>query len=333
MKTSSKTLFLMTLIISTILVISSSSWMNMWIGLEINLMAFIPMISSPKNLFLSQSTMMYFLIQSMSSMLFISFILMNKYIFVIESEATVKMMIMLTMMMKMGVPPFHLWFVEVMNKIKWVMCLILMTWQKVAPMYIMSMMSNMNKFMITIICTSAIMGAIGGLNQTSTRKIMAYSSMNHMSWMISCTTTFKKSWMSYMILYSMLMVVISVMMNKYNIMFLNQMNTLAKKNMEKVIIMSLMLSAGGLPPFIGFLPKWITIQYMISSKEFMMMMIMMLSALITLMYYLRMSMSMNLIMSHSQKWMNPIFTSKNLPVIIMSVNSLLPSMILSLNFF
>nr|QDI93778.1 NADH dehydrogenase subunit 2 [Tuxedo cruralis] len=332
MKTSSKTLFMMMLIISTILVISSSSWLNMWIGLEINLMAFIPLMSSPKNIFLSQSTMMYFLIQSMSSMMFITFILMNKYIFLWMSSDLSKIMIMLTMMMKMGMPPFHMWFPEIMNKMSWPLCMMLMTWQKLAPMYIVSMTINMNKVTITVICISAIMGAIGGINQTSTRKIMAYSSMNHMSWMFSCAAMFKKSWIMYMTMYIMLMMIISTMMYTYNIMFINQMNTLANKNMEKMNVIFLMLSVGGLPPFLGFLPKWITIQYMISSKEFLMMVVMMMTALITLVYYLRVSFTMNLIMSHSQKWMNHTSTSKSLPTFMMTMNLFLPMFILVMNF-
>nr|QDI93804.1 NADH dehydrogenase subunit 2 [Tuxedo cruralis] len=332
MKTSSKTLFMMMLIISTILVISSSSWLNMWIGLEINLMASIPLMSSPKNIFLSQSTMMYFLIQSMSSMMFITFILMNKYIFLWMSSDLSKIMIMLTMMMKMGMPPFHMWFPEIMNKMSWPLCMMLMTWQKLAPMYIVSMTINMNKVTITVICISAIMGAIGGINQTSTRKIMAYSSMNHMSWMFSCAAMFKKSWIVYMTMYTMLMMIISTMMYTYNIMFVNQMNTLTNKNMEKMNIISLMLSVGGLPPFLGFLPKWVTIQYMISSKEFLMMVVMMMTALVTLMYYLRVSFMVSLIMSHSQKWMNHIPTSKSLSTLMMTTNLFLPMFILVMNF-
>nr|QDI93894.1 NADH dehydrogenase subunit 2 [Tuxedo drakei] len=333
MKTSSKTLFMFMLISSTILVLSSSSWLNMWMGLEINLMSFIPLISSPKNMFLSQSTMMYFLIQSMSSMMFITLILVNKYMFLYLKGEFIKIMIILTMMMKMGMPPFHMWLPEVMNKISWTMCLILMTWQKVAPMYIMSMAIYMNKLTIMAICASAIVGATGGLNQTSTRKIMAYSSMNHMSWLAACTATYKKSWVTYILLYSMLMIIISLMMYSYNIMYINQMNIIGSMNMEKMTFMSLMLSAGGIPPFLGFLPKWITIQYMISSKEFLMMSIMMMSALITLMYYLRMSSLMNLIMGYSQKWMVNMYSKKNMSTWILMTNSLLPMLILTFNFF
>nr|QDI93323.1 NADH dehydrogenase subunit 2 [Roburocoris exiguus] len=333
MKTSSKMLFFSMMIISTMMVLNSESWMGVWTSLEMNLMSFIPLISSKKNSFSSQSTMMYFLTQSMASMLFIMFILTSKYMFIFMNSDTSKMLIFMSMMIKMGMPPFHMWFPEMMNKMKWNLCLILMTWQKIAPLYIISLIISLNKMLISVICMSALIGAIGGINQTSTRKMLAYSSINHMAWMISCAATFKKAWVMYLAIYSLMMMMTLLMMNEYNIMFINQMSTFSTKNMDKIIIVLLMLSIGGLPPFLGFLPKWITIQYMISSNEFMLLIIMMMSSLITLSYYLRMSMTMNLIMSHSQKWMYLFKMNKKMSTYLFCLNMTLPMIILLMNFY
>nr|QDI94076.1 NADH dehydrogenase subunit 2 [Leucophoroptera quadrimaculata] len=333
MKTSSKIMFFTMLITSTFMVMSASSWMTMWMGLEINLMSFIPLISTSKNLFLSQGVMMYFLVQSMSSLMFLLTILMYKYMFLYMNTYLNKIIITMLMMMKMGMPPFHFWFPEISNKLSWNSCMMLMTWQKMAPMYIMSLMMELNKIMSLMICLSALMGAIGGLNQTSTRKIMAYSSMNHLSWMTMCAMTFKKSWTLYLFMYFIMMISISWMMKMYNILYINQMNIFFEKNIDKIIMMMMMLSLGGIPPFLGFLPKWITIQYMVTSKEFITMVIMMMSALITLNYYLRITTNMNLMMSHSQKWMKSISTKKNMSVYMMITNLLFPLMILIMNFY
>nr|UPL65894.1 NADH dehydrogenase subunit 2 [Lasiolabops cosmopolites] len=333
MKTSSKTMFFSLMIISTLMVMSSSNWLNMWIGLEMNLMAFIPLISESKNKFSSQTTMTYFLIQSMASMLFLMTMLMNKYIMFFISESMIKTFILLIMMMKMGMPPFHMWFPEMMNKMKWNMCLILMTWQKLAPMFITSMVIEVNKITMSVICLSAIVGAVGGVNQTSTRKIMAYSSINHMSWMLSCAMNYKKSWMMYLFMYSMMMLIMAKMMNLYNIMYINQMNIFFKNNMDKIIVIVTMLSIGGLPPFLGFFPKWMAIEYMIKMSEVMMMIVMVMSSLITIMYYLRLSSSMNLIFSHSQKWMFKPMTSKITSMWLMFINLAFPLIIMLYNFY
>lgn len=294
-------------------------------------MSFIPLISSPKNILLSQRTMIYFLIQSMSSLIFITFILVNKYIFLWKREYILKIIIVLIMIMKIGIPPFHIWFPEVINKIKWPICLLLITWQKLAPIYIVSITININKTTITIICVSAIMGAIGGINQTSTRKIIAYSSMNHIRWIFSCAAIFKKSWIIYIILYSIIIIIISFTINSYNIIFINQVNIISIKNIEKIIIISLIIRVGGLPPFLGFLPKWITIQYIISSKELLIIVIIIFSALITLVYYIRISTAINLIIGHSQKWINHFPTKKNLSKITIIINLIFPIFILFIN--
>nr|UPL65907.1 NADH dehydrogenase subunit 2 [Pilophorus typicus] len=330
MKTSSKILFLMMMLLSTIMTMCSNSWIGMWMGMEINLMSFIPLMFSSKNKSFSQSTMMYFLIQSLASMMFIVITLNNKYMFMLNNYSA--SMMLMSMMMKMGMPPFHFWLPEILNKMNWMMCFILLTWQKIIPIYVTSMIINLDNKFKMLICLSVIVGALGGVNQTSTRKLMTYSSISHLGWMIICASIHKKSWMIYMMLYSILMMLLTTMMHQYNIMFINQMNIFPSKNSEKMIMLSLILSIGGLPPFLGFLPKWITITYMIETKEFIMMFIMIISSLIMLMYYLRMMLSMSLISSHSQKWMNLSMSKKNILMKISLMNMMLPMTVLFLNF-
>nr|YP_009141017.1 NADH dehydrogenase subunit 2 [Adelphocoris lineolatus]AHL44242.1 NADH dehydrogenase subunit 2 [Adelphocoris lineolatus]ANT45786.1 NADH dehydrogenase subunit 2 [Adelphocoris lineolatus] len=329
MKTSSKMLFFIMTMTSTMMVLSSNDMLNMWIGLEINLMSFIPLMYENKNNFLTQSSMMYFLIQSMASMMLIIMILMNMFMYINMWMETMNI-IMLTMMMKMGMPPFHMWFPEMMSKMSWKTCIMLMTWQKVAPMYILSLIMNNNKLTMLIMMTSTIMGAILGLNHTSTQKIMAYSSINHMGWMMACASMNSKMWIMYMMMYSLMTIMLGMYMYKYNIMYINQYNNMSMNMTEKMSVMVMMLSMGGLPPFMGFMPKWITIEYMIMSNEFMLLTIMSMSSLITLMYYLRMISSTMLIMSHSQKWM--FMNKKEASTNMLYINMLMPMLIILLNF-
>ena len=52
-----------------------------------------------------------------------------------------------------------------------------------------------------------------------------------------------------------------------------------------------LLSLGGLPPFTGFFPKWILIQEIINHNLYLLLSVLLASALITLYYYLRISTS------------------------------------------
>ncbi|MBV8802402.1 MAG: hypothetical protein JO131_05485 [Gammaproteobacteria bacterium] len=59
----------------------------------------------------------------------------------------------------------------------------LITWQKLAPLALICYNMIENLIIISALLSAAI-GRLGGLNQTSLRKIMAYSSINHIRWML-----------------------------------------------------------------------------------------------------------------------------------------------------
>nr|ABQ66247.1 NADH dehydrogenase subunit 2 [Oedaleus manjius] len=300
---SMKLLFLSSLMMGTILSISSNSWLGIWMGLEINLLSIIPMLTDNKNLMINEPAIKYFIIQSMAStMLLISILIIQmKFMMWWDKKDISSMMIMSSMMMKMGAAPFHFWLPEVMSSTSWINCLMLMTWQKIAPMLTLSYCIKMEMFLFSVIMLSIIIGAMGGLNQTSTRQIMAYSSISHLGWMISSMIVSENTWELYFIVYSTLNVMIILMFKMTNLFFLNQMySTSLLKTEIKFMMTTSLLSLGGLPPMLGFLPKWIVIQAMIDNKMTIMVLFMIVFTTITLYYYMRISFSA-IIMSHNEK--------------------------------
>nr|QWX95555.1 NADH-ubiquinone oxidoreductase chain 2 [Cebrenis supina] len=300
-----KGLFLMILIISTIITVSANNWLGMWMGLEMNLMAFIPLISKSKDKKSSQAMMIYFLTQSIGSITLLFSIMINSLMFMsplMINELT-KMMIMVGIMIKVGAAPFHFWLPEVMANLSWTKCMILMTWQKIAPLTILSNIILNNWFLYVVIIMSAIVGGVGGLNQTSLRKILAYSSINHLGWMMMFMST-NSSWYKYLFIYSILVIMICSLMKKNNSLFINQMISSSPSLMEKLTFTIALLSIGGLPPFLGFLPKWMVIQSMINSEMYLLLTLMMLCSLLTLFYYLRIMTAYILSYSAINKWMS-----------------------------
>nr|AYU71320.1 NADH dehydrogenase subunit 2 [Scirtes sp. 2 ACP-2013] len=292
------------LMISTLISISSSSWMGAWMGLEINLISFIPLISNSKNVFSSESSMKYFIVQALASsaLLFSILSLMN-----INESSTIKPLILMILnsaiLMKMGAAPFHFWFPEIMNKINWSQSMILLTWQKLAPMSLISYSIKMSNFMITIILLSALIGSIIGLNQTSLLKIMAYSSINHMSWMLSSMIIKEMIWMIYFITYSILSISLIMIMKNLNVFFLNQLFISLNNNpLTKFSFIINFLSLGGLPPFLGFFPKWMIIQNLIMENLYILSLLLIMFTLISLFFYLRVTFSSMSIMYQNIKW-------------------------------
>nr|WPW47386.1 NADH dehydrogenase subunit 2 [Asclepios apicalis] len=325
-KISTKMIMIITTMMSTIIVLSSENWFSMWMGLEINMMSFIPMMEKEKNMLSSESKMIYFIIQSMASMIFMFMIIMNPMIMIKENLINNMSMTMITlsMGMKLGMAPMHLWFINIMKKLKWNNCMILMTWQKIAPLYVMSNTLSNNNIMTVMSIMSAMIGAIGGINQTSIKSIMAYSSINHLGWITICLSHDNETWMKYLIIYSMMIFIMTKFMEKKSINFINQMNINLKTKTEKMNLMIMMLSLGGLPPFIGFLPKWLVIQSLMNNDCKISILILMMSSMITLFYYMRMITPMLMMNNYINKWNIKSKNMKKTTLINFLINMMLP---------
>nr|ALO76154.1 NADH deshydrogenase subunit 2 [Anobiinae sp. GENSP01] len=289
-----KILFLNTLVIGTLIAISSYSWMGMWIGLEINLLSIIPLMSSNKISYSSESSLKYFMTQSLASTIFLfSIIMMYMNLDIIPmSKSTYMMMMNFSLLTKMGAAPFHFWFPEIMNGLDWFNSFLILTWQKIAPMMILFTNLYSLKLMYIVILSSMIIGGVMGLNQMSIRKILAYSSINHMGWMLAALMTNFFTWLIYFTIYSLISLMLIIMFHNSSIMNFNQLILNQKFNtMEKFSINLNLLSMGGLPPFLGFFPKWLVINQLSENKMITILIFMVLLTLITLFYYIRLIIS------------------------------------------
>nr|YP_010596265.1 NADH dehydrogenase subunit 2 [Taxigramma karakulensis]WAJ60510.1 NADH dehydrogenase subunit 2 [Taxigramma karakulensis] len=300
---SSKMLFFMILIMGTLISISANSWLGAWMGLEINLLAFIPLMSDNK-LMSTEASLKYFLTQALaSSMILFTIILFMLNSNKIYSEYFMEMMILSSLLLKSGSAPFHFWFPMVMEGLSWLNSLILMTWQKIAPLMLISYII-FKPLIITSIIFSSLIGALGGLNQTSLRKLMAYSSINHLSWMLMAMYSSNSLWLMYFLMYTFLNFMMVFMFNMFKTSYINQLYSLFfnSKSMKFFIFFNL-LSLGGLPPFIGFFPKWMIIQYLTMNNQLFLLVFMVLMALITLFFYIRLSYSALMLNYYENNWM------------------------------
>nr|YP_009563641.1 NADH dehydrogenase subunit 2 [Clostera anastomosis]QAV59263.1 NADH dehydrogenase subunit 2 [Clostera anastomosis] len=284
---SNKLFFFFILLFSSLISISSNSWLGCWIGLEINLLSFIPLISNSNNLLTSEASLKYFLTQSIASINFLFSILLNMFFMKhFEVNLFISIMINSSMLMKMGSTPFHFWFPNIIEGLSWFNNFILMTWQKITPMILLSYYMNYN-FLIIISIMNIIVGAIGGLNQTSLRKLLAFSSINNLGWMLISISISENLWLFYFLMYSFLISGMCFLFYSLNMFFINQLFINNMNSMIKINLLINFLSLGGLPPFIGFFPKWIIINFLIENKFYFMTMIFIMMSLIMLFFYTR----------------------------------------------
>nr|YP_009350429.1 NADH dehydrogenase subunit 2 [Constrictotermes cyphergaster]AQP27014.1 NADH dehydrogenase subunit 2 [Constrictotermes cyphergaster] len=303
---STKILLLTTLVGGMLMSVSSNSWLGAWMGLEINLMSFIPLMSNVKNMYNTEASLKYFIVQVLASATLLFMVVMKTLaedLFTFESNNYTPMIICTPLLLKSGAAPLHWWFPGVMEGLSWENCALLMTVQKAAPLMLMSYLIEINAFTLSVILLSTIVGSIGGLNQTSMRKILTYSSINHTGWMLIALTTSENLWMVYFMIYSTLALTAVSAIKLSGTSFINQiMLTNKETTLMKFMMFTSLLSLGGLPPFLGFLPKWIIIQAMVMNNMAPLAVIVVVTSLITLYYYLKISYSSFMILNTEPKW-------------------------------
>nr|AII98185.1 NADH dehydrogenase subunit 2 [Propithecus diadema]UTE82293.1 NADH dehydrogenase subunit 2 [Propithecus diadema] len=293
-----------TIFTGTMLTMISSHWLLIWMGLEMNMLAIIPILAKKTNPRSTEAATKYFLTQATASMLLMMTIVINAMytgqwnITNIHNLLTT-LTIIIALTMKLGMTPFHFWIPEVTQGVTLTAGMLLLTWQKLAPISIMlQIYPSMNtNILLTFALLSTLVGGWGGLNQTQLRKILAYSSIAHMGWMVAVLTFCPSLTTLNLLIYLMLTVTLFTMLNINTSTTTLTLSILWNKNPTiTLMILTSLLSLGGLPPLTGFLPKWVIVQELTKNNNITMATIMVITALLNLYFYMRLIYSTSLTM-------------------------------------
>nr|AAO43457.1 NADH dehydrogenase subunit 2 [Mystacina tuberculata] len=293
-----------TVILGTMIVMTSSHWLLIWIGFEMNMLAIIPILMKNYNPRSMEASTKYFLTQATASMLLMLAVIINllysgQWTITKMINPTASIIMTLALAMKLGLAPFHFWMPEVTQGISLSSGLILLTWQKLAPLsvlYLISPSINMNMLLLMALASVAI-GGWGGLNQTQLRKIMAYSSIGHMGWMTAILIYNPTMTLLNLSLYiAMTLSTFMLFITTASTTTLSLSHMWNKMPLITTIILTLMLSLGGLPPLTGFMPKWMIIQELTKNQSIIIPTIMAITALLNLFFYMRLTYATSLTM-------------------------------------
>nr|YP_010959656.1 NADH dehydrogenase subunit 2 [Gymnothorax odishi]WNE91105.1 NADH dehydrogenase subunit 2 [Gymnothorax odishi] len=288
--------------LGTTITFASSHWLMAWMGLEINTLAIIPLMAQQHHPRAVEATTKYFLTQAAAAALMLfaatsnAWILGEWHIQQISYPLTATM-IMISLGMKIGLAPTHLWLPEVLQGLDLTTGLILSTWQKLAPMILIYQLApSVNTTVLLMIgLLSALIGGWGGLNQTQLRKILAYSSIAHMGWMLIVLKYSPNLMLLNLAIYIVMTSTAFLTLKTVSATSINAITMVwAKAPTVTTITMLTMLSLGGLPPLTGFMPKWMILQELTKQGLPMTATIMALAALLSLFFYLRLCYSMTL---------------------------------------
>nr|ATD83249.1 NADH dehydrogenase subunit 2 [Picumnus innominatus] len=292
-----KLITLTSLILGTTITTSSNHWAMAWTGLEINTLAIIPMISKSHHPRAIEATIKYFLVQAAASatILFSSTInawTSGQWDITQLTNQTSCLLLTAAIAIKLGLTPFHFWFPEVLQGSSLTTALLLSTVMKLPPISILTLTSNsLNPHLLTTMAiASAALGGWMGLNQTQTRKIMAFSSISHLGWMTIIIIYSPKLTTLTFLIYTIMTTSIFLSLNTSNTTKLSTLLTSwTKTPMLNTTLMLTLLSLAGLPPFTGFLPKWLIIQELTKQEMTPAALTIALLSLLSLFFYLRLT--------------------------------------------
>nr|WNH18774.1 NADH dehydrogenase subunit 2 [Anisotremus surinamensis] len=290
--------------LGTTITFASSHWLLAWMGLEMSTLAIIPLMAQHYHPRAVEAATKYFLTQATAAAMLLFASTTNAWLsgqWEIQqmSHPLPVTMITIALALKIGLAPLHSWLPEVLQGLDLTTGLILSTWQKLAPFaLLLQIQANNPTILILLGITSTLVGGWGGLNQTQLRKILAYSSIAHLGWMI-LVLQFSPSLTFLTLITYFLMTFSTFLVFKLN--EATNINSLATSWTKAPAITALaplvLLSLGGLPPLTGFMPKWLILQELTKQDLAPIATLAALTALLSLYFYLRLTYAMTLTMS------------------------------------
>nr|WAB21655.1 NADH dehydrogenase subunit 2 [Rhamphocharis crassirostris] len=297
MNPQAKLIFTISLILGSTIAISSNHWITAWVGLEINTLAILPLISKSHHPRAIEAATKYFLVQAAASALILFSSMTNAWHTgqwdITQMDHPVSCLVMTAAIsMKLGLAPFHFWFPEVLQGAPMTTGLLLSTVMKFPPITLLYMTSHsLNPTLLTSMAIlSTAVGGWMGLNQTQVRKILAFSSISHLGWMSIVIVYNPKLTLLNFFMYSMMTAAVFLTLNSMKALKLSTLMTAwAKVPSLSAMLMLTLLSLAGLPPLTGFLPKWLIIQELTKQEMALAATTISLLSLLSLYFYLRLA--------------------------------------------
>lgn len=240
-----------------------NSWFSLWIIIEINLIRFIFLIFNDKTLS-TNVIIIYILVQNFNSYLYLFF---SIFIY-LNNEFFIKFIILLlnlTLLVKLGLTPFYIWYPKVINNLNWSNLLILSILQKIIPLYlfinIIYFINNDNIILNYLnLLFNLNLSIFLSINIISIRLILCFSSIVHISWIIFLLLINCSFIIFYFLIYSIINFFLIFLLKKINLNYLTQITSINLNPKFLFIIILIIFSLIRIPPLLGFLIKWLFFQ-------------------------------------------------------------------------
>ena len=309
-------LFILFAILGSFVLISSNNFLTAFIGLELQSLSLYLMAAfNTKNLNSNEAGIKYFSLGALSSgfLLFgismiyfdtASFSFQNLDNFSTISEVGLSL-VLIALFFKVSAAPFHIWTPDVYQGSPTISTLFFATLPKFASLiFLFRIYHELNipkieslHYIFQIVCAiSLLVGVYGAITQKVIKRLLAFSSINHIGFMLLAIMSYQ--YMSegtiffYLIIYlittfGVFSVILNLRTSEGEITLLAGLNGLKTSSRSKAISMLVFLfSLAGIPPFAGFFAKFFILSASINEGFYILSVIAVISSVIAAFYYL-----------------------------------------------
>lgn len=259
----------------------SKDFLLIWFSIEINNFIFISYLT----LFINSKKMsfIYLFVQILASSSLLIGVIIN---YINIYTRFVNYLIFSSVCLKLGIPPFHYWFITISTYIEWSTIFIFFTIQKIIPLIVISYIQPPSTLTVVFVLLAILVPPLIIINLSNFKKILAYSSVNQSGWIIIIISFMPSLWFIYFILYALSLKLTTDLITIKKIMF----NIIIKSNIPfKILVIRLSINLSRMPPFIFFTIKWYGIFLFITDLKInVLIIIILLRSLIIIYVYLTM---------------------------------------------
>jgi NADH-quinone oxidoreductase subunit N len=315
-------------VVGMLIMVSANDFLSLYLGLELQSLCLYILASFDRdNLFSSESGLKYFILGALASGIllygisliygfsgtinFMQFsFLYNNYTAsqIIPIGVLIGMvMVVIALSFKIAAVPFHMWIPDVYQGSPLPVTAFFAIVTKIAPIVVLAKLLLLHfdiwvdswlQIITLISIVSMIVGALGALRQKNFKRLLAYSTIGHVGYMLIGVATQNESGLEalslYMIVYALLSAgvfgLIMMLQNKRGKenSDLNILSGLAKNHpIIAASLATLMLSMAGIPPFAGFIVKFYIFMAAIEANLYLLPIVGVITSIVATYYYLR----------------------------------------------
>ena len=290
--------------LSSLLLVSSVNWLSIYLALELQtLTLFVLAALKRDSAYSTEAGLKYFVLGAVSSGLFLFGCAL---LYGLTGETSIqgincmfsgdvgKILITVSLLFKLSAAPFHMWAPDVYEGAPTTTTALIATLPKVAVFSILVQIGPVTNMVLVCAVLSITYGAIGALNQTRIKRLLAYSGISHMGFILLGVAigTFESIQASliYMVIYVIMSIcsfsiILSVAPRGGLIV---EFSGISRENPGIAAALALVfLSTAGVPPLAGFLSKWLILLSGISSGYYLICIIAVTSSVVAGVYYVR----------------------------------------------